>query len=414
MKNLLIIYPHFPPSNLAGVHRPRLIANFLEEFDWHPIILTVKEEFYEEPLDYDLVKTVKPHVEVIKTDARKVPKPRIYGDIGLRAFNFLKQKALEIIQERDIHFIWIPIPSFYVAVLGRILHEKTRIPYGIDYIDPWVRDISNRRNLRFILSNLVARVLEPYAIKKASLISGVSENYFLPALKRTFKRRVPRTVAMPYGFDPDDHKIKLDNLQFPWDGKNCKPIVYAGAFLPNSVYFTEILFEIIAELKNSLFKDFCLFFLGTGKYLHKSVSVIAKEKKVDDVVFEIKERFPYLHILNFLSEAYGIAVIGSTEKHYTASKIFQSLLSERPVFSIFHHQSLTVKILEDTNAMNFTAIYHETDTRQALKQKIKEKFIAFLTNKPTWKPNLGNLNKYSALESARKLAEKLNEVVYDL
>ena len=48
MKNMLIIYPHWPPSNLAGVHRARLISNFLPDFGWHPIVLTVKEIYYEE------------------------------------------------------------------------------------------------------------------------------------------------------------------------------------------------------------------------------------------------------------------------------------------------------------------------------------------------------------------------------
>jgi hypothetical protein len=58
MKNILIIYPHWPPSNLAGVHRARLIANFLPEFDWHPIILTVDPDYYEEKPDWDMLKTV--------------------------------------------------------------------------------------------------------------------------------------------------------------------------------------------------------------------------------------------------------------------------------------------------------------------------------------------------------------------
>ena len=37
MKTVLIIYPHWPPSNLVGVHRVRLIANHLHAQDWHPL-----------------------------------------------------------------------------------------------------------------------------------------------------------------------------------------------------------------------------------------------------------------------------------------------------------------------------------------------------------------------------------------
>ena len=47
IKKILILYPHFPPSNLAGVHRPRLFAQHLPSFGWQPTILTVHEKYYE-------------------------------------------------------------------------------------------------------------------------------------------------------------------------------------------------------------------------------------------------------------------------------------------------------------------------------------------------------------------------------
>src|ERR1019366_4670600 len=133
-KNLLIIYPHWPPSNLAGVHRPRLIANYIHEFGWQPIVLTVKSEFYEEEPDTDIAKTVSPLIKVIYVNAFKPLKRfRFFGDIGLRSFYQLYKGALKILNTSKIDFIWIPIPSFYVAVLGRLIHTKTGIPYGIDY-----------------------------------------------------------------------------------------------------------------------------------------------------------------------------------------------------------------------------------------------------------------------------------------
>ncbi len=414
MKNILIIYPHWPPSNLAGVHRARLISNFLHDFDWHPVILTVKSEFYEEKPDFDIVKTVNSQTEVIYADAKPVKNPRIIGDIGLRSFKYLKKEALKIINNQKIDFVWIPIPSFYVALLGRILHKKTGIPYGIDYIDPWVRDISNRKNLRAVLSNLLARILEPYAVKKASLISGVSRNYYLPVLKRNFKKNPPVDIAMPYGFDPNDHKIQLENIKFPWDNiPNCKPIVYAGAFLPLSGYFTELLFKSIRKLidENKFNPEIKLFFIGTGNYTHKSIAEYAQEAGIDDTVIEIRERFPYLHILNFLAQSYGVLVIGSTEKHYTASKIFQTLLSNRPVFSIFHKESSAIKILNECNAGIYTVKYTENINKEQFNKQIEQTFYKFAHQTENWMPDLKVLNRYSAKESAKVLVKGLNKIV---
>lgn len=412
MKNILIIYPHWPPSNLAGVHRARLISNFLPDFDWHTIVLTVKYTFYEEKPDWDITKTVSPKTEIIYTDASKIEKIRIIGDIGLRSFKYLKNEALKIINSRKIDFIWIPIPSFYVSLLGRILFNKTGVNYGIDYIDPWVRDISNRKNIRARLSNIVAKFLEPYAVKKASLISGVSYEYFKPVLDRNFKNKKIKSLAMPYGFDPKDHEIKVEDVQYPWDNNaDCLPIVYAGAFLPLSGYFTKLLFESIRELINEgkFNKRIKLFFIGTGNYTYKSVKKYAKEAGIGEFVVEIRVRFPFLQILNFLSKSFGVLVIGSTEKHYTASKIFQSILSKKPVFSVFHNQSSALKILEECKAEKYSVKYSENESKEILKSRIKFTFEEFISQKKEWNPDYAVLNKYSAKESARKLVEVIEK-----
>jgi hypothetical protein len=414
MKNILIIYPHWPPSNLAGVHRARLISNFLPDFNWHPIILTVKEEYYEEKPDYEFIKAVSPKTEVIYTKAWKITKPRIIGDIGLRAFSYLKKEALKIISQRKIDFIWIPIPSFYTSLLGRIIFEKTNVPYGIDYIDPWVRDISNRRNFRSVFSLWLAKLLEPYVVKKASLISGVSTPYYQAVLGRNFKNKSIAHVGMPYGFDPNDHKIKLENISYLWDKyPDCIPFVYAGAFLPNSGLFIDLLFNSIAELinENKFDKNIKLFFLGTGNYAHKSITDYAQKHKISNNIVEIRDRFPFLHILNFLSASKGVLLIGSTEKHYTASKTFQSLLSGRPVFAIMHNNSSAVQVFEETKADNFLVKYAENERSNDLKEQIKRSFNKFISFDGIYSPDLSKLDKYSAKKSAKKLVEGIDKAI---
>ena len=123
MKNILILYPHFPPSNLAGVHRPRLFALHLPAFGWNPIIVTVHEKYYEEALDDNLEKLLPPKLRIEKVSAFSTSTFRLIGDIGLRAFFQLYKKAKQIIQSEKIDFVYLPIPSFYCAQLGRRLHH---------------------------------------------------------------------------------------------------------------------------------------------------------------------------------------------------------------------------------------------------------------------------------------------------
>ena len=186
---ILIIYPHWYPSNLAGVHRARLVGNYIKEFGLKPIILSVKPEYYEEPYDPDIFKLFSKDFNEFRVDSFKTSKPRIIGDIGLRAFVQLYKEGLKIIKLEKPVFLWIPIPSFYTALLGRILHSKTCIPYGIDYIDPWVRDIKQDKSLRSRLSLIAAKILEPIAVKKACLITGVAYEYYKPVLDRNFSNK---------------------------------------------------------------------------------------------------------------------------------------------------------------------------------------------------------------------------------
>lgn len=416
MKTLLIIYPHWPPSNLAGVHRARLIANYLPELGWQPLVLTVKPEYYEEPPDYDLCKTVSDKIIVEKTEARPAPKHlRLIGDIALRSLKHLRRRALQIMAFQKVDFIWIPIPSYYTALLGRQLHQKTNVPYGIDYIDPWVDGLPGQEKFlsRAWLSNQLAKRLEPYAVKKASLITGVSTPYYQPVLDRNFKDRPVAHVGMPYGFDPNDHKLELDNLQTPWQDKpDCKALVYAGAFLPKSHLFIDSLFQAIANLRKQQQWDdnIHLYFLGTGSYAGKSIADYARQYGIDDCVHEHRQRYPFLHILNFLSRAYGVMVVGSTEQHYTASKTFQALLSERPVFAVFHKESSAVEVMKGSQAADYLVYYEPEMDTYGLYLRLEQIFLSFIKQDKGWQPDLSHLEQYSSRESARKLVEQLDKL----
>jgi hypothetical protein len=427
-RTILIIYPHWHPANLAGVHRPRLTGNFLPEFGWKVRVLSVEEQYFEEQADTDFFQTFSDSFELSRVGARKVGKIRLIGDIGLRAYKNLKKKALDILRNEEIDFIWIPIPSFYTALLGPYLFKKTGTPYGVDYIDPWVRDLTNQRNLRAILSQWIARILEPRVLKRVSLITGVSEAYYMPAIERNKlldRKPTPvRHTAFPYGFDPSDHGIKLTSIMLPWSSENHEPRttkheppviwLYTGAFLPNSHLFLDALFRSISGLREEReeIRAIQFWFLGTGYYPAKRITAYARDHGIEDQVFEIRERFPYLQTLNIQSAADTIMIIGSTEKHYTASKTYQSLLSKRPVFAMLHQESQALQVLEECKADTYTVRYRDGMEEQELMKQVRATLLSQLEHLP-WKPDLRELDKYSARESARKLdaaIRKVNEI----
>ncbi|HRD59258.1 MAG TPA: hypothetical protein PK504_14515, partial [Ferruginibacter sp.] len=359
MKKILILYPHFPPSNLAGVHRPRLFAQHLPAFNWEPTILTVHEKYYEEAPDWNLVKLLPQNLRIEKVKAFKTTKPRLIGDIGLRAFFQLYKKAKQLIKQEGFDFLYIPIPSFYCALLGRWLHSSTGIKYGIDYIDPWVHQFpgSNKVFTRHWLSTQVAKFLEPIAVKKASLITGVAPGYFDAVLERNpHLKQQALTGAMPYGAEANDHSIvsQLQNIHYLFTKNNKIQLVYAGAMLPKAYAALRAIFAAIRQ-QLSLFQNIEFHFIGTGSRVDDDKSFNIKPHAEEfglwqQVVFEYPKRIPYLEVLAHLNIADGIFILGSTEPHYTPSKTYQGVLSKKPLLAVLHAKSTAVEVIQKSGA----------------------------------------------------------------
>ncbi len=381
-KKILILYPHFPPSNLAGVHRPRLFAQHLPSFGWEPVILTVHEDFYEEEPDWNLVKLLPQNLRIEKVKAFKNTKPRLIGDIGLRAFFQLYRKAKELIVKEKFDFLYIPIPSFYVALLGRRLHSSTGIKYGIDYIDPWVHQFPGSRKIfsRHWFSTRLAKLLEPIAVKKAALITGVAEGYYGAVLERNpHLKKTAVCGAMPYGGEQRDHQLLAGlNLQPYLFAKHPAKIqlVYAGAMLPKAYRPLEAVFAAIAG-KASQFSNIEFHFIGTGSRANDAESYNIKPlaEKYDlwqTIVYEYPKRIPYLDVLVHLQQATGIFILGSTEPHYTPSKTYQGVLSKKPLMAILHQSSTAVQVINHSGA----GLVLDFDGEKGL-NKIQDSFVAF-------------------------------------
>lgn len=423
MNKILILYPHFPPSNLAGVHRPRLFAQHLAAFNWQPVILTVDEKYYEETPDYNLVKLIPASLRVEKVKAFRITKPRLVGDIGLRAFFQLYRKAKALIKTEGFDFLYIPIPSFYCALLGRWLHHTTGIKYGIDYIDPWVHQFpgSDRLFSRHWISTKIATFLEPIAVKKASLITGVADGYYKGVTDRNPHLLQQAVFAgMPYGGEKKDHdKLKeLTISPYLFEPNEAKlQLIYAGAMLPKAYKPLEAIFESISG-NRSQFEQVEFHFIGTGSRVNDGESFTIKplaEKYglYGTTVFEYPKRIPYLDVLVHLNIADGIFVLGSTEPHYTPSKVYQGVLSEKPVLAILHTESTAAAVVNFSKAgivLQFNGEQEITRIRDEFAEYFAS-YAAFVKEFDIKQVDKKYFEQYSAMNVTKILAGLLNEVM---
>jgi hypothetical protein len=422
LKKILIIYPHFPPSNLAGVHRPRLFAQHLPEFGWEPIVLTVDEQFYEEEPDYNLVKLLPKDLRIEKVGAWKVTKPRLIGDIGIRGFFQLYKKAKQLILTEKIDLVFISIPSFYVALLGRLLHASTGVAYGIDYIDPWVHEFAGSDKVfsRHWFSTRIANFLEPIAVKKAALITGVAEGYYTPVLERNASLKKSVTGAMPYGGEAKDHAVLASMDTAPYLFQKIPgtfQFVYAGAMLPKAYEPLRRIFDVI---KNSpeQFTSVEFHFIGTGSSPKDDQSYNIKAMAMEfglwqTVVFEYPKRIPYLDVLIHLKAADAVFILGSTEPHYTPSKVYQAILSEKPALAVLHQESTAVTVLQQSNGGKVLAFdgVKGLDTISANFASCFNNFIQFSRTFDPAQVDTSIFDNYSAKAVTKTLAGLLDKVI---
>jgi glycosyltransferase involved in cell wall biosynthesis len=421
MEKIIIVAPHFPPSNLAAVHRTRLFAKHLPKFGWEPIVVTVHHDYYEEELDWDLVELVPDDLRIERVSALPTEPFRIVGNIGVRGFVPLLRRLLRLTKAEDIDFLYLPIPPHFAALLGRLVQKLRGVPYGIDYIDPWVQSSwhpDERLFNKHWFARKLAPLLEPLAVRDASLITGVAEGYYEDVLERNPHLRTQAvTAAMPYGGETDDHRAVASLGAEPYLFRNDDRtfhLVYAGALLPKAMDPLDRVFRSIAEHR-ARFDDVCFHFIGTGTSPDDpegyKVRPVAEQYGLwESVVREHPPRIPYVDALVHQEEADAVFVLGSTEPHYTPSKVYQGVLAEKPIFAVLHQASTACEVVHETNAGHVLDFNGSSDL-DTIERMFADEMSTFRTFADTFAPSQVDrsiFEEYSAHSVTGELADALN------
>lgn len=358
---MAIIAPDFPPSSLPSAVRVRLFASHLEEFGWRPIVITTAPEYYECPVDSDNERLLPPGLEVIRTRALPARWMRCFGigDVGMRSLWHHWRVIRRLCRARSIELLFISVPPYVTMILGRIAFLRFGIPYVIDYQDPWITEVywrmpRSERPRKWPLAYAMARLLEPFAIGRASHITGVSEGTTRAVMERYPELAGTGATALPFGTEASDFDFlrahRRTNACFDsTDGM--LHLVYAGVCIPGMYPALRGLFgglQILRERNPALAARLRVHFVGTSYSSAPAApraEPIAAEFGVDNMLHEVTGRVAYLDALQILLDATALLVVGTDEPHYSASKIYPYALSGRPILAILHEESSAVQSL---------------------------------------------------------------------
>ena len=367
-----MITPHFPPDSSAGTHRVRLLAPYLAAYGWTPTVLTVDPLFYEGFLDAGLASLVPASLRVERSSAVPAELSRIFGigDLGLRSLVGLRSKATELLSAEKYDLVYITVYPTYTALLGPLLKRRFRIPFVLDYQDPWVGawgDIvgageGGTVDTKSRMSRKIALRLEPYAVRAADAITAVSSQTAYDVLDRVSTDHVIPVLEIPIGGDENDFALVRSHqnrnpIFDPSDGLFHLSCV--GTLLPLGVDSLMAFLSAVAALRDSeasLFRKLRVHFVGTSNARTDSNAERALPHalrlNLGNVVTEHPTRIDYPDAVNVQVQSSAILLLGSSEHHYTASRIFPALLAKRPLLALYHSRSSVSRILSDTGNCN--------------------------------------------------------------
>lgn len=406
----------------------RMSLPYLNEFGWIATILTVEPNAVEAAfLDPLLEKTIPSDVRVVRTSAVPygITRRLGLGNLALRALPYLGSPGNQILKAEQFDLVFFSTTQFPVMILGPQWRRTFRVPYVLDFQDPWLDDYYKRTGtpppggkLRHALSSQLARRLEPRVMRDVSGVMAVSEAYI-----QTFRRRYPHLredqfTALPFGAPERDFEFlsTMSVRQHVFDKADGKcHLVYVGRAGADMRCSLQLLFSALADNVRSHgeeWRNVRLHFIGTsyapaGK-AEKTVEPIAEEFGVSDRVEERTDRIGYFEALQTLVDADALLVLGSDSSSYTPSKIYPYVLARRPLLAVLHEKSPAVEILRRCRAGHLVTFTPEEvrlnaprrATIEAL-EKTRQDVVSGIRPDVDWQ----EFSRYSAREMTRKQCE---------
>ena len=425
-KKLLIITYYWPPAGGPGVQRWLKFVKYLPDFDVQPIVFVPKNPTY--PIvDSNLVSEVSDKAIILKTPifepyqlasflSKNKTKKISSGIIpNQKKQSFLEKLMLWVrgnlfipdarvfwvkpsvaylekyIRENEIDTIITSGPPHSLHLIGLELKQKMNLKWLADFRDPWTT-IGYHKSLR--LSQYAAKKhkqLESQVLNSADTIIVTSKT-----TKAEFQALTTKPIeVITNGFDVE--KVDKQTLDTKFS------LAHIGSFL--SERNPKILWESLVELCTEIpdFKS------------HLEIKLIGA---ISQEVLETIEQFGlnlFLNNLGYVSHAEAVAhqrksqvllliEINSEEtKSILPGKLFEYMVSERPIVAIGPKDSDFAEIITNTN----TGVFFEYSEKAKLKQTIHEYYNQFLEAK--LKSHAVGLQQYSRKNLTQQLVELLRQ-----
>jgi hypothetical protein len=363
LRRVLIISPNFAPVNAADMHRVRMSLPHFKGLGWIPEVVYVKTKYVEGFIDPLLSDTIPSEITLheIRALPTWITRKIGLGSLSLRSFLFYFIKVNYLLRRNHYDLIFFSTTMFHVGVLGAYWKWRFNIPFVIDLQDPWRNDFylvksMSERPPKFWISYKLLKWTESLSIPNCDGIISVSIGY-LDVVKERYSKihSIPMKV-IPFGVSLIDFELiekkRVESYPFILREPNVKNVVYVGAITSAFIPVIETFFRELIKFKE-LMRNYHFYFLGTSYSVVEAKSLVGEMSKklgIAEFVTEHTKRLPYFQTLATLRKADLLFIPGSIDIDYNASKVYNAILSETPIFSIFNNRSDVKRVIEQSGA----------------------------------------------------------------
>lgn len=336
MKRVLIVSPHFPPTDAADMHRVRTSLPYYRENGWDPIVLCVAPEHAGRVIDERLLSNVPDDVEVNRVNP--IPEKWLKGigitALGIRAYWALRRAGNRLLSGGGIDLVFFSTTQFISMAMAPGWSRAHGVPFVLDFQDPWfagaddaVRPVQPGSKHR--LMRKVHRHLESRTVPRASGLIATSALY-IEELRARYRlgADVP-AEEIPFGFETEEFSNS--------ECKSDQTLLYLGVVTLQMEPALRELFATLRELKgidSGSWSGLKLQFIGTsyvGADNEGWIKGIAQEVGYTDSLSVSPARISFPEAQKELANCCGAIVLGQPDEAYRPSKLAGLLYSMKPI-----------------------------------------------------------------------------------
>ncbi len=423
-RRVLLIAYYFPPILGGGTFRPLKFAKYLPEFGWDPIVLCAQPG-PEHDLDPDLLEELPKSVVVERVGHLR---PQQMEDAWLKVWNLLwklrlRRLAGHVEPYKVLRWLWPDpfitwvVPAYRAArrlirqyqpdvvmtsspphslqLVGLWLKQTTRVPWLIDFRDPWAgnkltpapTNTHEAMNLRMTLRVVsLAESVVAASLGMADFLNHISDGELCDKLR-----------VIPNGFDPADFAISPSS-----DYPNKFRILFPGTLYNNQ--------------RADAFLNSVDWLVSTRQLPseHLSVEFVGRDGTGVGARFAdrpwFRQRPPVTHrkAIELMRNASVLLLLVPSRISYIHSgKLFDYLGATRPILAVVPPDSEVAKLVEAASA----GIVAAADDESAIASAILTLYERWQQGRLEVKPNQDVIARFDRRLLTRSLADLLDRTL---